>query len=63
MQTWRKIALAVVVALMVLGILLTWGSIFSVVMAFGLFSAAAILMIRKFILDDRENDFYGDQNG
>lgn len=63
METWRKIALAVVVALMILGILLTWGSIFSIVMAMGLFSAAAVLMIRKFILDDRENDFYGDQNG
>lgn len=63
METWRKIALAVVVGLMILGILLTWGSMFSIVMAFGLFSAAALLMIRRFLLDDRENDFYGDQNG
>lgn len=63
MESWRKTALAVVVALMVLGILLTWGSLFSVVMAFGLFSAAAVLMIRRFAPYDRESDFYGDQNG
>lgn len=62
MNTWQKIALAVLVGLMILGILLTWGSIFSIVMAMGLFSAAAMLLIRKF-LDDRDNDFYGDQNG
>ena len=62
MAQWRKIALAVVAGLMVLSILLTWGSIFSIVMAMGLFSAAAMLLIRKF-LDDRDNDFYGDQNG
>lgn len=63
MQTWRKIALAVVVGLMILGILLTWGSLFSIVLAMGLFSAAAILMFRKFLPDDREGDFHGDQNG
>ena len=62
MADWRKIALAVLVGLMILGILLTWGSLFSIVLAIGLFSAAAMLLIRKF-LDDRDNDFYGDQNG
>lgn len=63
MDNWRKIALTILAALMILGILLTWGSIFSIVMALGLFSAAAMLLIRKHILNDRDNDWYGDQNG
>lgn len=63
MVNWRKIALIVLAGLMILGILLTWGSLFSVVMALGLFSAATLLLIRKFVPDDRENDFRTDQNG
>lgn len=63
METWRKIALAVIMAAMILMILFTWGSIFSIVMAMGLFSAAAVLLFRKYLPDDRESDFYGDQNG
>lgn len=62
MPFWRKLALTLVVLLMVLGVVLTWGSLFSVVMAMALFSAAAMLLIRRF-LDDRDGDFYGDQNG
>lgn len=62
MENWRKLLLALVVHLMVLGVVLTWGSLFSVVMAMALFSAAAMLLIRRF-LDDRDGDFYGDQNG
>lgn len=63
MENLRKIALAVVMAAMILGVLLTWGSLFSIVLAMGLFSAAAVLLFRKYLPDDRESDFYGDQNG
>jgi len=64
MAAWQKIALAIVLVLMVVSILVTWGSIFSIVMTLGLLYAGGVLLYQKFILNGREdNDYWGDQNG
>ena len=63
MPLWRKILLVCVVAAMALGIALTWGSIFSIVMALGLLYTLGILAYQRYILDDENRDNWGEENG
>ena len=63
MPLWRRILLICLVTVMVLGIVLTWGSIFSVVMTLGLLYTMGILAYQKYILDDEDRDQWGEQNG
>lgn len=63
MPLWRRILLICLVTVMVLGIVLTWGSIFSIVMTLGLLYTMGILAYQKYILDDEDRDQWGEQNG
>ena len=63
MPLWRRILLICLVTVMVLGIVLTWGSIFSIVMTLGLLYTIGILAYQKYILDDEDRDQWGEQNG
>ncbi len=63
MPLWRKLLLGCLVIAMAAGILLTWGSIFSILMALGLLYTAGILLYQKYILDDGSRDDWGEQNG
>ena len=53
----RRIVLATLAGAMVLVMLLTWGSIGSAVMAFGLLSMGSALLYKRF-LDRDDPDFY-----
>ena len=53
----RKIPLIALAAAMVLVMVLTWGSVGSAVMAFGLISMGSALLYRRF-LDRDDPDFY-----
>ncbi len=63
METWRKILIAVVLVLSIFAIWLTWGSIFSIIMTMGILLGGCALLLQKFVFCDRDNDYWGDQNG
>lgn len=60
MKTWQVITLAVLCAAMLLGIILTWGSMGSVILLFCLISAGAALLIRYFLMDRNTDDYQMD---
>ena len=59
MSTPRRIALAVLVIAMVLSIWIFWGSIFSILMAFGLILMVPALLMQRFL--NRDDDYYSDE--
>jgi len=63
MPLWRKLLLVCAVIAMIAGVVLTWGSIFSIVMALGLLYTLGILAYQRFLLDDEDRDNWGEENG
>ena len=63
MPLWRKLLLVCAVIAMIAGVVLTWGSIFSIVMALGLLYTVGILAYQRFLLDDEDRDNWGEENG
>ena len=61
MSTGRKIALAVLVIAMVLSIWIFWGSVFSILMAFGLILMVPALLMQRFLNRDGEDDYWGSE--
>ena len=61
MSTGRKIALAVLVIAMVLSIWIFWGSVFSILMAFGLILMVPALLMQRFLNRDDEDDYWGSE--
>ena len=58
MSTGGKIALTVLVLAMVLSIWIFWGSVFSILMAFGLILMVPALLMQRFL--NRDDDYYSD---
>ena len=63
MPLWRKLLLVCAVIAMIAGVVLTWDSIFSIVMALGLLYTVCILAYQRFLLDDEDRDNWGEENG
>lgn len=59
MSTGGKIALTVLVLAMVLSIWIFWGSVFSILMAFGLILMVPALLMQRFL--NRDDDYYSDE--
>ncbi len=63
MKIWQKIGFILVLLVLILVIIATWGSIASILFIFLLISAGTMFLMQKFLIADRENDFVDDQNG
>ncbi len=63
MSKLQKILLPVVVLILVVLIIVTWGSIASVIFASTLIGAIPVYLFNRFINSDSGSDFTGDQNG
>lgn len=61
MSTGGKIALTVLVLAMVLSIWIFWGSVFSILMAFGLILMVPALLMQRFLNRDDEDDYWGSE--
>ena len=55
------LALAVLVIAMVLSIWIFWGSVFSILMAFGLILMVPALLMQRFLNRDSEDDYWGSE--
>ena len=63
MSTLQKILLAVLVLVMVVLIIVFWGSLFSILMAAAMFMIIPIYLYNRFLNTDEASDFAEDQNG
>lgn len=61
MSTVRKVLLAVVLAIFLAVIILTWGSIGSVVLTLALLLATGIILLQKFMDTHNPDDFRMEQ--
>ena len=57
MSKLRKLLLPALVAALIIVIILTWGSVGSILCAFCLIIMVAALLYRRFVLDRDEDDF------
>ena len=57
MSTFQKVALAILIILIILGIIVFWGSLFSGVLIFSLVMTLPVYLHNRFINIDRENEF------
>ena len=57
MAPWRRALLVLLAAVLIWAIVVTWGSIGSVVLVFGLITMGAALLYKRFLLRD-DPDFY-----
>ncbi len=59
----QKILLAILIPVMVALIVITWGSIFSIILAATMFLIPVIYLANRFINTDEGSDFTDDGNG
>ena len=63
MSKTRIILLALLALAMALGIWLTWGSALSAILVYCLISAGSALLLQRFVLKDRDSDYFGGSDG
>lgn len=62
MSKWQIIGLIAVVLVMVVLIVLFWGSLFSIVLTMGLLLIPSVYLFNRFLNTDRTSDFIDDDN-
>lgn len=63
MSKLQKILLAILVFVLIVLIIVTWGSIASIILASGLISIIPIYLFNRFVNTDETSDFVDDNNG
>ena len=63
MSILQKILLAALVLVLVILIIVTWGSVASIIFTMGLIMIAPIYLFNRFINNDEPSDFTEDDNG
>ncbi len=63
MSKLQKILLLVLILALIILIILTWGSIGSIAVLFGLVMIGPVYLINRFINTDQDSDFTNDNNG
>ncbi len=62
MEMWRKLLLTGLALAAIAGILLTWGSIGSIILAAGLLAGASAAVYQRYLVNNEESD-WEDTNG
>ena len=62
MRVWQKVLLSVLILALIILIIVTWGSVASIIFTLGLIGIGPVYLFNRFINTDETSDFIDDEN-